>query len=172
MKRKIFFLLDRLQIKRSERRIITALTISAMILSSILLLHSPEPNYSEESYAELEQLFHERSQAQEQEVEAIMARYTPDENPERRDEKNMQQIELIPVQSDTTEPEDEASTQININTAGADKLQDLPGVGPAYSQRIIEWREEHGEFTEKKQLLEIRGIGPARFAQIKDLIEL
>ena len=61
---------------------------------------------------------------------------------------------------------------ININTATREQLQILPGIGPAYSGRIIEWREENGTFTTKDQLLEIKGIGEKRLEKIKPLITL
>ena len=49
--------------------------------------------------------------------------------------------------------------KIEINTASAAELTDLPGVGPALSQRIIEYREEHGPFADLDELIHVRGIG-------------
>jgi competence protein ComEA len=49
--------------------------------------------------------------------------------------------------------------RICINTASAVELTDLPGIGPALSQRIIEYREEHGPFASVDDLINVSGIG-------------
>ncbi len=77
------------------------------------------------------------------------------------------------IPSDTSRATQEpAGSPININTASAEQLTELPGIGPAYAQRIVEWREENGKFTSKEQLLEIRGIGQRRLEVIIPLIML
>lgn len=59
---------------------------------------------------------------------------------------------------------------VNINTATLDQLDDLPGIGPAIAQRIIEYRENIGGFKSVDQVTEVNGIGTAVFDKIKDLI--
>ncbi|MDR1943769.1 MAG: helix-hairpin-helix domain-containing protein [Synergistaceae bacterium] len=59
---------------------------------------------------------------------------------------------------------------ININTAGASELQNLPGIGPKLSQAIIDYREENGRFGKTSDLIKVRGIGQKRFDAIKDLV--
>jgi competence protein ComEA len=59
---------------------------------------------------------------------------------------------------------------ININTATQAELETLPRIGPAIAQRIIEYRTANGPFTSIEQIMNVKGIGPATFAQIKDLI--
>jgi competence protein ComEA len=49
--------------------------------------------------------------------------------------------------------------KIDINTATLIELTDLPGIGPALSERIIAYREEHGPFAAVDGLLHVRGIG-------------
>jgi competence ComEA-like helix-hairpin-helix protein len=49
--------------------------------------------------------------------------------------------------------------RIDINTAPAMELADLPGIGPALSRRIVEYREEHGPFESVGGLLDVHGIG-------------
>jgi competence protein ComEA len=49
--------------------------------------------------------------------------------------------------------------KVNINTATAEQLQLLPRIGPALSQRIIEFREANGPFTSPDELVAVRGIG-------------
>jgi competence protein ComEA len=59
---------------------------------------------------------------------------------------------------------------ININTASAAELDTLPGIGPAYAERIIAYREEHGPFADPIEIMEIKGIGPATYEEIKNRI--
>ncbi len=59
---------------------------------------------------------------------------------------------------------------ININTATADELDTLPGIGPVTASNIISYREENGGFSSKEEIKEVSGIGDAKYAQIEDLI--
>jgi len=70
-------------------------------------------------------------------------------------------------------PEDPAAQQkIDLNTAPAEVLETLPGIGPVRAQSIIEFRKEHGAFTSIEQIKEVPGIGEGIFEQIKDLISV
>jgi competence protein ComEA len=59
---------------------------------------------------------------------------------------------------------------INLNTATADQLDALPGIGPVLAQRILDWRTEHGRFVSVDQLRQVSGIGEAKFADIRGLV--
>lgn len=59
---------------------------------------------------------------------------------------------------------------ININTATAAELESLPGIGPTYAQRIIEYREQNGPFGRIEEIKQVRGIGEATFEGLKDQI--
>jgi len=59
---------------------------------------------------------------------------------------------------------------VDLNTATAEQLDALPGVGPVTVQRILEWREANGRFSRVEQLREIEGIGERRFAQLRELV--
>ena len=56
---------------------------------------------------------------------------------------------------------------VNINTANAAQLTQLPGVGPAIAQKIIDYRTANGPFTSVDDLTKVPGIGAAKLAQIK-----
>ncbi|KHO28843.1 helix-hairpin-helix domain-containing protein [Corynebacterium minutissimum] len=59
---------------------------------------------------------------------------------------------------------------VSLNSATAEELITLPGVGPATAEAIIAHREEAGHFTSIEQLMDVSGIGPAKFAQLKDKV--
>ena len=59
---------------------------------------------------------------------------------------------------------------ININSATAERLVDLPGVGPATAAAIIAYRDQHGPFASVDQLADVRGIGPAKLDAIRALV--
>ena len=61
---------------------------------------------------------------------------------------------------------------VNINSAGLDELQRLPGIGPAMGQRILDYRKEHGRFTSAEQLDQVKGIGPKKLAKLKPFVSL
>uniref|UniRef100_UPI0010C0EC6C ComEA family DNA-binding protein n=1 Tax=Segeticoccus rhizosphaerae TaxID=1104777 RepID=UPI0010C0EC6C len=55
---------------------------------------------------------------------------------------------------------------LDLNAATAAQLEELPGVGPVLSQRIVEWRTEHGRFSTVDELMEVSGIGEKMLAEI------
>ncbi len=91
----------------------------------------------------------------------------------RRGETNPAPLLLNPVSptASTTEGSGTltapgASKRVNINTATQQELESLPGIGPAMATRIIEGRP----YSKIEDLLRVKGIGPATFDKLKDLI--
>ena len=64
----------------------------------------------------------------------------------------------------------EATGPVNLNTADAELLDSLPGVGPATAAAIIEHRARVGPFTSIDQLLDVPGIGDAKLEALRDLV--
>lgn len=60
---------------------------------------------------------------------------------------------------------------VRINSASAGELQQLPGIGPALAQRIVETRSR-GRFTRTEDLLRVPGIGKAKLAKLRDYVEV
>ena len=58
--------------------------------------------------------------------------------------------------------------KVNINTANLNELDSLPGIGPSLAKRIIEYREENGNFKSIEELQNVKGIGDAKYSDIKD----
>ncbi|MBN2190289.1 MAG: ComEA family DNA-binding protein [Candidatus Aureabacteria bacterium] len=59
---------------------------------------------------------------------------------------------------------------LDINNAGPDKLEELPGIGPVTALKIIRYREQNGPFGSIEDIQKVSGIGPCTFNDIKSLI--
>ncbi len=59
---------------------------------------------------------------------------------------------------------------VNINTATSNELQTLSGIGPSMAARIIDYREKEGYFTKPEDIMNVSGIGEAKYNRIKDKI--
>lgn len=70
-----------------------------------------------------------------------------------------------------TEKNNSAVQIVRINSAGVSELQQLPGIGPALAQRIVETRNS-GRFTSADDLLRVPGIGKAKLAKLRDYVEV
>jgi competence protein ComEA len=65
---------------------------------------------------------------------------------------------------------EEITLLVNINTATAQQLSALPGIGEGYARSIIEYRETNGSFETVEELLLVDGIGQTRLEAILDFI--
>jgi competence protein ComEA len=65
-----------------------------------------------------------------------------------------------------------AAGPININSATADELDKLPGIGPATAAAIVSDRSAHGPFASVDDLQRVRGIGPSKLEQLRDLVSV
>jgi competence protein ComEA len=61
---------------------------------------------------------------------------------------------------------------ISLNTATADQLDELEGIGPTTAQKILDWRKQHGGFRSVDDLRRISGIGPKRFESLKEKVRM
>ena len=63
-----------------------------------------------------------------------------------------------------------ASAPVNLNTATAEQLETLPGIGAATAKRIIEHRQKAGGFKKIEELMNVKGIGEKSFLKLKPLV--
>ncbi|CDO89678.1 hypothetical protein AWC29_23010 [Mycobacterium triplex] len=61
---------------------------------------------------------------------------------------------------------------LDLNTATAEQLDDLPGVGPVTAAAIVSWRQANGKFTSVDQLADVDGIGPSRLDKLRALVRV
>ncbi len=65
-----------------------------------------------------------------------------------------------------------AVAPVNLNTATMAQLETLPGIGPATSQRIVDYRQQNSGFKKVEELMNVRGIGEVSFLKLKSLVTL
>ena len=177
MNRNLFFFFERLNISRNERYTITGLLTTLLILLFLNSLVEQKPDYEPGEYARIDSIFREKSKIIESENRKILARYQP--GPDQFQNEKLADNPIIsqtpdtipPEKTDTLKAEKKEGRKININKADLAELQQLPGIGPAYAMRIVEWRRLNGKFKTAEQLLEVKGIGPKRLEKIKELLE-
>lgn len=64
------------------------------------------------------------------------------------------------------------SGQVSLNTASADELRQVPGIGPATADKIIAYRQQHGSFSSLEQLRDVGGIGEKKLARMAPYLKL
>ena len=73
-----------------------------------------------------------------------------------------------PFQEKAVEAKSAPAQVVNINTAPAEQLERLPGVGPKTAVRIVEYRQKNGGFKKVEELMNVRGIGEKAFLKMKN----
>lgn len=173
LKRKTYFLLDKLQISRTERIALSLLIGILAVMFMATLFLQEKYNYSRAQYNEIVAEFERKSALIHQQRLESEKKYLP---PAGAENEPMLLAEL--VEEAETDPVSEQvgmasePARVNINTAGVDLLITLNGVGEATARNILEYRQTNGPFKSAEELLNVRGIGEKRFQEIKDFIEL
>lgn len=75
------------------------------------------------------------------------------------------------ILSEIPDPIEENVLPLNLNTASAEELDEfLPGVGPVIAERIVNYREEFGDFKNIEEIKNVSGIGDKTFEKLKNYI--
>ena len=82
----------------------------------------------------------------------------------------MQEPTAAPSESGRDEKAVLVEKSVDLNRAGKDELDQLPGIGPAMAERIIQYREENGGFIDIEEIQEVSGIGDKTVEKIKEYI--
>lgn len=73
--------------------------------------------------------------------------------------------------SETTQPNrTQAGFPININTASAEELTSLPGIGDVLAGRIVSYREQYGSFLSTEELMDVTGISEKTYERIQEYV--
>jgi len=69
-------------------------------------------------------------------------------------------------------PDPASTDKINLNSASAEQLESLPGIGPVTAKRIVDYRAKIGKFKQIEEIINIEGIGEKKFERIKDRLTI
>lgn len=165
MKRSLFFFLEKLSITPGERKTMSYLILTLTFLAAINIVIPAHSDYTQEFYEPVIEEFQQYAESYYQEVSQINARYVADNNTE---ESSFTSHEAPAERINSARTD----TIVNINSANAEELQKLPGIGPSIANNIIRYRNENGKFNSIDDLLHVRGIGKSRLDNIRPYIKL
>lgn len=164
MRRKLFFWIEKLQISKNERIVISSLLGVVITVSLFSWLLKNRLSIAEGNYERIEEAYNNKSaaikrlkQQQEEKYEGVATTVTENETKT----KNI-----------TTKPKVIEPKIVNINTADLEELQLLKGIGRTYAERIVEYRNQNGEFKSVDELMNVKGIGKKRLESIKQFVIL
>lgn len=87
----------------------------------------------------------------------------------------IQALPAVTAEAASTVFESTAPTEpaiLDLNTATAEQLQTLPGIGPVIAERIISYRETNGGFESVGELMQVPGIGEKKLEEVWDLVSV
>lgn len=158
--RRLYALQQRLAITTPEVSALLFISILMMTGSCVRYVQGEAVPFSSDDYAELHAAFAEQTDALRASAAADSTDATASEAAEP--------VQVAAVTEAPTRRRASASgpVRMNLNTASARTLQRLPGVGPAISARIVEYREAYGGFRHPREVTRVKGIGPKTYEKM------
>lgn len=89
------------------------------------------------------------------------------------DTRSAGEEDMVTVAVETEVPQEDLTpdfTSLNLNTATAAELMQLPGIGEKLAERIVAYREANGPFASVEEIMEVDGIGEGKFADLEGRI--
>lgn len=172
MRRWWFFAMERLQIRRGERRVIGILVVILLGVSLFRWIHQSAPAYDRKTYRTFDAALTQRLDSWKTQHNKKLSRYYPEAD-SLKDTTEVETKERGTVKNiDSPESSRKSTKQqtIDINRASTDQLEKLPGIGPVIADRIKSWRDEHGGYQKISDLRKVKGIGVKRLEKIKPLV--
>ncbi|HKJ44934.1 MAG TPA: ComEA family DNA-binding protein [Balneolales bacterium] len=176
LKRKLFFLLERLNITPGERRFIVLIVTFVAVISLINLFLSPRQKYDKAYYAPLRKEYRKKlAAARRRDSIRKITYYKTGAIKNKHTKKSFHQGEAFHNVKKIAQKKSKKSQPnelISINSSGLEALQSLRGIGPKTAQKIIDYRTKHGPFKKLKSLTLVKGIGKKKFEKLKMHITL
>ena len=88
---------------------------------------------------------------------------------QHREENRFRSIECLQCVTEAVSPE--SGGTVRINTASAEELSELPGIGETLASLIVEERDRNGRFFYAEDLESVKGIGPRTLEHFRDMID-
>ena len=153
---------------------IGSILLIAIIISGGYLLWRENNNgklqISDDKYSELEAKVLD-SELRIQQLEKKVAE-APSNNQATNEGSNEAVGQVAGTSTASSSVSSQVTGKVNLNNATLAQLDTLPGIGPAYAQRIVDYRQSHGGFKNITELKNIKGIGEKTFEKLKDLVSI
>ena len=151
----------------TENADVENINLAYVLTENVMLQIRPKKDISEKDISEKDISEKDISEKDVPEKESI-----PQNTSEEKSDKIFTGINIVSDSGGAVVGENTESLnlKININTASKEQLTELPGVGPAIADNIIAFSQENGRFEKIEDIMNVSGIGDAKFKRLKDLI--
>ncbi|GHV16226.1 hypothetical protein FACS189425_00110 [Clostridia bacterium] len=161
----------------NKRELIYQIIIGFLVLTIVGMIIFPKPTpepiiYTQAAEAGDEIAIDEEEPAEDDDTPTTTAKSTTTAKKTTTTKKTTIKPTAKPKASPTPGKITAAEGAININTGTKADLMRLPGIGEATAQKIIDYRDSHGDFSATIDIMKVSGIGEAKYEAMKDLIEI